>query len=171
MRRAILEVNPADPPIAEFEIRQAWEKYQTLEHHGLAFGKVCYEWRAKSEVVQGGTTFRKTLDKLGIPKSTAYYWISRYEESAALQQKKKTPIIAHGGFWQAVYHRLNALVPSSSDGAEHKTVTLLQKMATQPAVTQAEKNHRQYTILLLKQISKDFEEYAKSLSANAEVVQ
>jgi hypothetical protein len=44
-------------------------------------------------------------------------------------------------------------------------------MATQPAVTQAEKNHRQYTILLLKQISKDFEEYAKSLSANAEVVQ
>jgi transposase-like protein len=168
MTRAILEVNRADAPIAEFEIRQAWEKYQTLEHHGLAFGKVCYERRAKSEVVQGGTTFRKTLDKLGIPKSTAYYWISRHEESAGLQQKK-TQVIAKGGFWETLFHQLNTLVPSSSDGAEHKTAALLQKMTTETAVTKAEVNFRGYTISLLKQISTNFAEYAEQLSA--EVVQ
>lgn len=51
------------------------------EKRGLQFGQALYEYREKSEVVQGGTTFRGTLDKLGIPHSTAYFWIARYEES------------------------------------------------------------------------------------------
>ena len=73
--------------------------------------------------------------------------------------------IAHGNFWEDLYHRLNTLVPSISDGAEHTTVTMLQKMTTEPAVTQAETNYRQYTVSLLKKISEDFAEYAKALDA------
>jgi hypothetical protein len=78
--------------------------------------------------------------------------------------------IATGGFWEDLHARLNPLVPSFSDGAEHKTVVMLRQAMTEPAKTQAEQNFRQYVIALLIKISKDFSEYASQLS-NAEVVQ
>jgi hypothetical protein len=73
-------------------------------------------------------------------------------------------------FWEILYDRLNPLVPSISDGAEHKTVTMLQQALTEPTTTQAEKNYRNYVIKLLETISANFSEYAKQ-SKNAELVQ
>ena len=201
-------VNPADTSLAEFEIRQAWEKYQTVEHHGLAFGKVCYEWREKFSA-QGSRTgggLAQILRKLGIKAGKVYYWIAEYEILIGVRQPKPEPElesepetdfesgepnitsnvtpgpvkktaekteptieIAKGGFWEDLYHRLNTLIPSISDGAEHTTVTMLKKMTTEPVTTQAESNYRKYTVSLLEQISKDFAGYAKALKL-AEVV-
>jgi hypothetical protein len=200
-------VNSADTSLAEFEIRQAWDKYQTVEHHGLAFGKVCYEWREKFSA-QGSRTgggLAQILRKLGIKAGKVYYWIAEYEILIGVRQPKPQPElesepesdlesgkpnvasyvtsspakkiaektepaeIANGGFWEDLYHRLNTLVPSISDGAEHMMVTMLKKMTTEPVTTQAESNYRKYTVSLLEQISKDFAGYAKALKL-AEVV-
>jgi hypothetical protein len=74
---------PATPTPEEQAILDA---YQKTERHGLEFGRPCYEYRAKSEVVSGGTTFNQTLDKLEIPHSSAYRWIARYEISIGLRE-------------------------------------------------------------------------------------
>jgi len=69
----------------EKHIQSLWTALQVaskqVEKRGLQFGQAVYEYRAESEVVSGGTTFRGTLEKLGIPHATAYRWIARYEES------------------------------------------------------------------------------------------
>lgn len=78
--------------------------------------------------------------------------------------------LASGNFWEALHDRLNPLVPSFSDGVEHKTVVMLRQALTEPANTQAEKHFRKYTIELLDKISKNFSEYAQQLKY-AEVVQ
>ena len=68
----------------EQNIKSMWTALQVaegqLEKRGLKFGQALYEYREKSEVVSGGTTFRNTLERLGIPHATAYRWIARYEE-------------------------------------------------------------------------------------------
>jgi hypothetical protein len=63
------------------ELQAAWEAYRAAEPtaKGLTLGRLCCELRDEAEVVQGGTTFRATLAEIGIPKSTAYYWMERYE--------------------------------------------------------------------------------------------
>jgi hypothetical protein len=85
--------NSAAQQIAEFEIQAAWQAYQTVEKHGLDFGKVCYDQRAKGEVVQGGTTFSRTLDKLNIPRRTAYYWIHSYEISIGVREQQPEKVV------------------------------------------------------------------------------
>jgi hypothetical protein len=80
--------------------------------------------------------------------------------------------VASGGFWEALHGRLNPLVPSFSDGAEHKTVEMLERALTEPAHTQAERNFRNYVIELLNNISEQFAQYAQQLQIkNAELVQ
>jgi hypothetical protein len=63
--------------------------YQSLRKHGLEFGRLCYNFRKRSKVVSGGTTFDSTLDKLDIPRSSAYRWIARYEESIGVRPAPK----------------------------------------------------------------------------------
>jgi len=78
----------ASPPAAanldfiENEIRQAWGR---LERHGLEFGHVCFEAQ-KTIRAQGkkDAGLCAMLDKVGIPRSTAYYWIHRYKDSVRL---------------------------------------------------------------------------------------
>ena len=60
--------------------------YQSLKKHGLEFGRLCYNFRKRSKVVSGGTTFDSTLDRLNIPHATAYRWIAKYEESIGVRE-------------------------------------------------------------------------------------
>jgi len=70
---------------AAHEINMAWEQYKksTVKHFrdALEFGRVCHEWqlRYKSQGSRHGKGFERVLQQLGIPKSTAYRWIRRYE--------------------------------------------------------------------------------------------
>ena len=77
---------------AEREISSAWNDCEKLEKYGLEFGRVCYEWQQKLRA-QGSRTgggLRPILDKVGIPKSTAYWWIGRYMESEGLRGNRTT---------------------------------------------------------------------------------
>jgi hypothetical protein len=76
-------VAPASTPVVSKAVLQmGWDTYRkNAEPTGLFFGKLCYDYRASSEVVRGGTSFQSTLVELGIPKTTAYFWMGRYEES------------------------------------------------------------------------------------------
>lgn len=82
---AALSTAPLSLSQEEQNLKSLWTALSVAEkqrdRRGLEFGKACYELRASAEGVQGGTTFRPTLEKLGIPHSTAYFWIARYEES------------------------------------------------------------------------------------------
>jgi transposase-like protein len=80
----------------EQNIKTLWTALQVaegqLQKRGLAFGQAVFEFRQKSEVVQGGTSFRATLEKLNIPHSTAYFWIAKYEESVGTREPKPAPV-------------------------------------------------------------------------------
>jgi len=91
---AIVEAAPAAVQSAYVvqELRAAWSEYQTVERKGLAFGQRLYELRANSEVVQGGTTFTSSLDKAGIPRRTAHYWLQNYEVSIGVRQEKEEKV-------------------------------------------------------------------------------
>jgi Domain of unknown function (DUF4338) len=71
----------------EFELTQAWERYQTVEKHGLDFGKVCYDLRNqfRAQGSHKGRGFEQLCTKLSVPRRTAYFWIGRYEESVGLR--------------------------------------------------------------------------------------
>ena len=114
------EVSPA-VDIQEQQIKITWTALQVaeeqLEKRGLAFGKALYEFRAASEVVSGGTTFRSTLDKLGIPHSTAYRWIAKYEESIGTRAPKPIPVVipqTTRGILELVEEASSPAVPTST---------------------------------------------------------
>jgi len=82
-----------DVSAAESEILSAWQQYQTTEKYGLEFGRLCWEWRNKSKA-QGshkGRGFEQLCTKLGIPRRTAYHWITEYEISIAVRAPKPEP--------------------------------------------------------------------------------
>jgi hypothetical protein len=74
---------------AEAEIGAAWKQ---TDKHGLHFGEVCYKWRnefkSKGGAGSKGTGLVQVLDRLEIPRSTAYWWIERYEIAAGIRQEK-----------------------------------------------------------------------------------
>jgi hypothetical protein len=69
------------------ELRQAW---QNSERHNLEFGRICYKWRERlsSQGSRSNEGLRPYLDEVGIPASTAYYWIERYEISIGAKVPK-----------------------------------------------------------------------------------
>ena len=70
------------------EIKAAWQK---IEKYNLEFGKVCCEWRDKFKARgfrKEGDGVSPILDLLGIPKSTAYWWMNRYEISIGARTAK-----------------------------------------------------------------------------------
>jgi len=77
---------------AEREISAAWRAYQKTEMAGLDLGKICCEWRDKLKSKGGYNTKGKglvqLLDELSIPRSTAYWWINRYELSIGVKTAK-----------------------------------------------------------------------------------
>jgi hypothetical protein len=75
------------------ELRQAW---QACEKHSLEFGKVCHKWRERlsAQGSRSNAGLRPYLDEVGIPASTAYYWIEKYEISIGAKEEKpkKQPV-------------------------------------------------------------------------------
>src|ERR1019366_755774 len=73
------------------ELRQAW---QICEKHSLTFGKVCYKWRERlsAQGSRNNAGLRSYLDEVGIPASTAYYWIKQYEVSIGTKQAKPAKV-------------------------------------------------------------------------------
>ena len=68
---------------------------------------------------------------------------------------------------EALFIRLNALVPTYSDGVEHVTVQLLEsvcKLSEAGNLSNADKDFLQSIIPLLERISKDFSKYAQRLT-------
>ena len=83
-----------DVAAARRSLSVAWGTYRqsTIQHYreGLDFGRVCYEWRAKYKA-QGSHKskgFDHLLVAIGIPKTTAYRWIRRYEMKNGLRAKR-----------------------------------------------------------------------------------
>jgi transposase-like protein len=89
---AIIESGLPSTILMDIEAQALVAAYAALSKHGLEFGRLCYNFRKRSEVVQGGTTFKDTLARLDIPKSTAYFWIARYEEKYLGRVKPAKPI-------------------------------------------------------------------------------
>lgn len=89
---AIIEYDVAT---AQREISAAWHAYQQTEQRGLEFGRVCCEWRDKFKSKGGygskGKGLVQHLDELSIPRSTAYWWMARYEKP---EKEEKTPALA-----------------------------------------------------------------------------
>ena len=91
---AIIEAAPAaieQVSIAKTSALVAWENYRTkAEPLGLAFGQRLYELR-KDISAQGrdGEGLCAWLDKVKIHRSTAYYWIHRYEISIGEREPKE----------------------------------------------------------------------------------
>ena len=91
---AIIEAAPAaieQVSIAKTAALVAWENYRTkAEPLGLAFGQRLYELR-KDISAQGrdGEGLCAWLDKVKIPRSTAYYWIHRHEISIGEREPKE----------------------------------------------------------------------------------
>jgi hypothetical protein len=70
------------------EIEVAWQK---IEKYNLEFGKVCCEWRDKFKAKgfrKQGDGVSPILEELGIPASTAYFWMSKYEISIGVKPTK-----------------------------------------------------------------------------------
>jgi hypothetical protein len=80
-------------PNAWSRVRATWDALCVSEKitnkRGLDFGRALYDLRdsLKSEVVSGGTTFDRTLSEFSIPHSTAYRWLTRYEEESGKRPK------------------------------------------------------------------------------------
>lgn len=76
---------------ADREIGNAWAQYRrsTVKHYrdGLEFGKVCCEWQNafRAQGSRTGQGFERTLERLNIPKTTAYRWIRRYKIKMTLR--------------------------------------------------------------------------------------
>ena len=70
------------------EIKAAWQK---IEKYNLDFGKVCCEWRDKFRARgfrKRGGGVSPILEELGIPASTAYFWMNKYEMSIGVKPTK-----------------------------------------------------------------------------------
>ena len=73
---------------AAAEIKAAWQK---VEKYNLEFGRVCCEWRDKFRARgfrKGGDGVVPILEQLGIPASTAYFWMNKYEISIGAKPAK-----------------------------------------------------------------------------------
>ena len=94
---APLAIVESAPTREEAHIKALWEAFREADEErterGLEFGRALHEMRERSEVVQGGTSFNRTLDALNIPRRTAYYWITHYEESIGLRELPPTPVV------------------------------------------------------------------------------
>ena len=101
--------------LAENEIRCAWHQYQRVEKYGLAFGRVLFECQQKfsKQGSRTGLGLRPMLDKVGIPHSTAYWWISRYKDYAGL--KDPPPKHAPGPLPKGIYSVIYADPPWQYD--------------------------------------------------------
>ena len=84
--RAVAEMTLKQQALAE--IKAAWQR---IEKYNLEFGKVCCEWRDKFKAKgfrKEGAGVTPILEELGIPTSTAYWWMNKYEISIGAKPAK-----------------------------------------------------------------------------------
>lgn len=70
------------------EIKAAWKR---IEKYNLEFGKICCEWRDRFKAKgfrKEGDGVVPILEQLGIPTSTAYFWMNKYEISVGAKPAK-----------------------------------------------------------------------------------
>jgi hypothetical protein len=81
-------------PSAQREIAAAWHACQQTEHHGLEFGRVCFEWKSKLRSKGGygskGKGLSEILTVLNIPRHKVDYWSDEYQISAGLMERPIT---------------------------------------------------------------------------------
>ena len=91
--RGIAAIVEYDIASVKREIASAWSEYKKTERYGLKFGEICYEWQQKLATKGGcgtkGKGLVQVLDELNVAKSTVYWWIDRYKESAGIAGKKE----------------------------------------------------------------------------------
>jgi len=83
----IPNMQDTDQTLAEQQIQAAWLAYQSTDKHGLAFGRVNFDWQQtlkKQGNRRGEPGLYAMWHKVGIPPKTAYYWIDRYKESVGI---------------------------------------------------------------------------------------
>src|ERR1035437_7466138 len=75
--------------MAVLRVRTAWEAYKPVERHGLEFGEALCTLRdvLKSQGKKGEGLLPR-LEQVGIPTSTAYFWMNRYQVSVGQKQAK-----------------------------------------------------------------------------------
>jgi hypothetical protein len=81
------------------------------------------------------------------------------------KDESKANKVAVETVFEELASRLNTLVPSLSDGVEHKTVSLLQQAigSVTGDLNETDAHHLEEVIYLLETVSKTFSEYAKRL--------
>jgi hypothetical protein len=152
----VLDTNPAliqhevhaDLSLAKLEISVAWEQYKrsTIKRFkdGLDLGRVCQEWRARyrAQGSRSGKGFENLLERLAIPKTTAYRWIRRHEMKNGLSAN-----------WNEVEHNsLNRRIHSPS------------------SICCTEKR-RSFTLLLEDKRRQQFDEDVKTLGGHNRVAE
>jgi hypothetical protein len=139
---------------ASYEIGNAWAQYtqSTVKRYrdGLDFGGVCREWQAafRAQGSRTGQGFENTLERLNIPKTTAYRWIKRYE----IKMRLRTA-------WNEV-----ACKRSSKPGSPEATSNPKKRFALQLKLTRAEKKRLDEDIELLGGPTKVAELFLEYLS-------
>jgi hypothetical protein len=119
-----------------------------------------------------GKDRERAYKKLARLKHKFTEWAETLPENYADQVKQllgnKAPKEEASSF-EALFNRLNALVPTCSDGVEHVTVTLLETVCSTPRqdYTQADKDFLQSIVPLLERVAKDFSAYADKLRSKS----
>jgi hypothetical protein len=95
---AIVKSGLPSSVLMDIEAQAIVAAYQSLKKHGLEFGRLCYTFRERTKRPDGfrvssetQNSFDSTLDKLDIPRATAYRWIARYEEHVGKRELKPKP--------------------------------------------------------------------------------
>jgi len=83
--REVAGPNPANPLHlqAKQEIEKAWEHSgKRTKEEGMELGRVCQKWQEmfSAQGSRTGMGLRPILDEVGVPYSTAYFWIGRYKD-------------------------------------------------------------------------------------------
>lgn len=114
-------------------VKANWRFLQEAEtksaKQGVQFGMELYEYRACAEVVPGGTSFNSLLDELGVPHSSAYRWLAKYEESIGKREKVTKPAPV---FEPAVIVAIDAETEANNKAA-NDPVTILDMTRLNPA--------------------------------------
>jgi hypothetical protein len=110
--------------VTETQIKTAWEN---VKKDGKKFGGLLCEYR-DSVKAQGrkGHGFVQLLDKLAIPRSTAYYFMDLYEDKKTKKSKKTHEPLTK-------YQRVLALLKQLTPAQIQKIIAQAQALAAETA--------------------------------------
>jgi hypothetical protein len=176
-RMLACRLGQVEPKFRDISAKDAtvWALSQNLYRRHLtpteeAFALYSIEIKSNGKLKNiGGRERERAYKKLAKLKQELVGLVNTLPTDAAMQIKqllgvKKEP--KEVSDCEALFIRLNALVPTYSDGVEHVTVQLLEsvcKLSEAGNLSNADKDFLQSIIPLLERISKDFSKYAQRL--------